>query len=111
MPCSILVVMVVEASSHIEPLLPAVHQTAIIFTQTVMAQTGRAAVVSYDDTVDVIQPMTEDQDAVEKAIKQFKVGTFGLRLYDGMSRGVSILEKEAGNRRRIGLLVMGEGAG
>jgi len=60
------VVLVVEASSHIEPLLPAVHQTAIIFTQTVMAQTGRAAVISYDDTVDVLQPMTEDQDAVEK---------------------------------------------
>jgi VWFA-related protein len=101
------VVLVVEASSHIEPLLPAVHQTAIVFTQTVMAQTGRAAVVSYDDTVDLLQPMTEDQDAVETAIRKFKVGTFGLRLYDGMSRGVSILEKEPANRRRV-MLVMGE---
>jgi VWFA-related protein len=101
------VALVVEASSHIAPLLPAVHQTAIVFTQTVMAQTGRAAVISYDDTVDLLQPMTEDQDAVEKAIRQFQVGTFGMRLYDGMSRGVSSLEKEPTNRRRV-MLVMGE---
>jgi VWFA-related protein len=101
------VVLVVEASSHIAPLLPAVHQTAIVFTQTVMAQTGRAAVISYDDTVDVQQAMTSDQDAVENAIKHFKVGTAGMLLYDAMSRGLSILQNEPGNRRRV-MLVMGE---
>ena len=41
------VVFVVETSSHIEALLPAVRQTGIVFSQTVMAQTAEAAVIGF----------------------------------------------------------------
>ena len=42
-------VLAVETSSHIEPMLPAVRKTGIIFTQTVMAKSAEAAVIGYDD--------------------------------------------------------------
>ncbi len=48
---SLSVVLAVETSSRIEPLLPAVRQTGIVFSQTVMARTAEAAVIGFDDEV------------------------------------------------------------
>src|SRR6266478_4973849 len=51
-------VILVETSSRIEPLLPQVRKTGILFTQTVMGTTGEAAVVSFNDSVDKLQDFT-----------------------------------------------------
>ena len=101
------IVLVVETSSHIQPLMPAIHSTAIVFTQTVMALSGDAAVIGYDDTVDLLQRFTSDQDAIERTVRNLRIGTSGMRLYDAMGRAVSLLEKEPASRRRV-MLVMGE---
>jgi VWFA-related protein len=101
------IVLVAETSSHIEPLMPAIHSTAIVFTQTVMALSGDAAVIGYDDTVDLLQRFTSDQDTIERTIRNLRIGTSGMRLYDAMGRAVSLLEKEPSSRRRV-MLVMGE---
>src|ERR1700733_2241443 len=47
------VLFLAESSSRIESLLPAVRHSATIFTQTVMATSGEAAVMTYDDSIDV----------------------------------------------------------
>lgn len=101
------VVLVVETSSHIEPLLPAVRQTGIIFTETVMAMTAEAAVIGFHDTVDLLEKFTTDPDRVETAIKRLSMGTSGSRLYDAMARGISYLEQRPAVRRRI-LVVVAE---
>lgn len=100
-------VLVVETSSHIQALLPAARQTGIIFSQVVMGQTSQAAVIGFDDTVNVLQNFTSDPDAVQKTINNLSMGTSGVRLYDAMARGVSMLENQPRGRRRI-LLVMSE---
>jgi VWFA-related protein len=101
------IVLVAETSSHIEALMPAIHQASIVFTQTVMALSGDAAVIGYDDTVDLLQSFTSDQDTIERTIRGLRIGTSGMRLYDAMARAVTLLEKQPENRRRV-MLVMGE---
>ena len=56
------VVILLETSSRIEALLPAVRKTGIVFTQTVLGQTGEAAVLGYDDSVQTLLPFTSDAD-------------------------------------------------
>ncbi len=101
------IALVVETSSHIEALMPALHSTGIIFSQTVMAQMGEATVIGYNDSIDVLQPFTADHDLVEKAIKKLQIGTSGARLYDALSRAVELLQQQPPNRRRV-IVAMGE---
>ena len=101
------VVLAVETSSHIEPLLPAVRQTGIIFTETVMGQTAEAAVISFDSTVELLKKFTTDVDGVQDTINHLRIGVNQSRLYDAMSRGISLLEQRPAVRRRI-LVVVGE---
>ena len=101
------VVLAVETSSHIEPMLPAVRQTGIIFTETVMGQTAEAAVISFDSTVELLQKFTTDTEGVQNTINHLRIGVDQSRLYDAMSRGISLLEQRPAVRRRI-LVVVGE---
>lgn len=101
------VVLVVETSSRIEALFPAVKQTGIVFTQTVMAKSGDAAVIGFDDSVELLAKFTTDADWIQNVIEHLKEGTSGALLYDAMMRGVSLLEEQPAARRRI-LLVMAE---
>ncbi|MGH9709036.1 MAG: VWA domain-containing protein [Candidatus Acidiferrales bacterium] len=101
------IVLVLETSSRVAPLLPEISKTGIIFTQMVMAGTGEAAVIGYNDEIDLLRSMTTDSDRVLNAIRHIKVGLDGARLYDAMDRAEDLLEKEPAERRRI-IIVMGE---
>src|ERR1700730_8186379 len=101
------VVLAVETSSRIEALLPAVRETGIVFSQTVMGQTAEAAVVGFSDSVDLLEGFTTDVDSVQGTIDHLRIGTSGSRLYDAMSRGVSLLRERPAARRRI-LVVVAE---
>jgi VWFA-related protein len=104
---SLSVVLAVETSSRIEPMLPAVRQTGIVFSQTVMARTAEAAVIGFDDEVTLLDKFTRDRDHVEDTIARLREGTSGTRLYDAMARGISLLDGSPAGRRRI-LVVLGE---
>jgi VWFA-related protein len=101
------IVLAIETSSHIEPILPAVRQTGIIFTQTVMGQTAEAAVISFDSDVELLGKFTTDTDGVQNTINHLRIGVDQSRLYDAMSRGISLLERRPAVRRRI-LVVIAE---
>jgi len=101
------IALAVQTSPRVQGLLPAVRKTGILFTQVVMGQTSRAAVISFAGAVNVLQNFTSDQDAIQKTINNLSVGSGGAHLYDAMARGVSLLENQPRGRRRI-LLVIGE---
>src|SRR6267143_5518067 len=84
-------VILIETSSRIEPLLPQVRKTGILFTQTVVGPTGEAAVVSFNDSVDKLQDFTTNGDMVENTITHLGAGTSGSKLYDAMAVGVEML--------------------
>jgi VWFA-related protein len=98
-------VLVVEMSSRVQPMLPAIRKSGVIFSQVVMGQTTRAAVIGYDNTVDLLQGFTSNADAVDKTISDLRVGTSGARLYDAMARGVSLLQEQPAGRRRVMVVV------
>jgi VWFA-related protein len=101
------VVLLLESSSRVAPLLPALRKSAIVFTQTVVGPSGVAAVMGYDDGVQRLQPFTANHDWIEKAITTLKAGNSGARLYDAMSAAVGLLRAQPTTRRRA-LIVVGE---
>lgn len=103
------VVIVVENSSRVEPLLPAVRNTGILFSQEVMPGDVQAALVSYDDTANIRQPFTSSGDAIERAIHNLPTGLSGADLFDALSTGVDLLSRQPKERRRI-ILALAEPA-
>jgi VWFA-related protein len=101
------VALVIETSSHIEMMAPVIHGMGSIFTETVMALNGEAAVITYDSTVEVRQAFTHDHDDVQQAIAQVKFEAPEMRLYDAMAEAVEQLKTRPVNYRRV-MLIVGE---
>src|SRR5216684_4621201 len=106
-------VILIETSSRIAPLLPEMRKTGILFTQTVMGPTGEAAVVAFNDSVDKLQDFTTNGDLIENTIAHLGQGTSGSKLYDAMAVGVEMLSggpqatAEKPGRRRV-LMILSE---
>jgi VWFA-related protein len=105
-------VILIETSSRIDPLLPEIHKTGILFTQTVMGPEGEAAVVGFNDAVDKLQDFTSDADLIENTVSHLQTGTYGSKLYDAMAVGVEMLSgrlpqptADKPGRRRVMLVV------
>lgn len=101
------VALVIETSSHIQPMEPVIHSLGVIFTETVMALNGEAAVITYDSSVEVRQPFTKDHDAIQRAIARVDFEAPEMRLYDAMDAAVKLLEGQPENFRRV-MLIVGE---
>src|SRR5437763_7354649 len=106
-------VFLMETSSRIEPLMPEIRKTGILFTQTVMGQTGEAAVLGFNDAVDKLQDFTSNADTIENTIANLRLGTSGSKLFDAMAAGMEMLSSrpqvtaEKPGRRRV-LLILSE---
>ncbi|PYU71013.1 MAG: hypothetical protein DMG49_10235 [Acidobacteria bacterium] len=106
-------VILLQTSSRIEPLLPQIRKTGILFTETVMGPTGEAAVVGFNDSVDKLQDFTTNADLIENAIAHLGQGTSGSKLYDAMAVGVEMLSgrpqatADKPGRRRV-LMILSE---
>jgi VWFA-related protein len=108
-------VILVETSSRIEPLLPLVRKTGIVLTETVMGPNGEAAVLGFNDSVDKLQDFTANHDKVEATFSRLQQGTSGARLFDAMAIGLEMLSgrplptADAPGRRRV-MLILSEAA-
>jgi VWFA-related protein len=100
------VVLLIDTSSRHSAMQSTLHRSASIFTSTVMLD-GEAAVVTYDSTVDVVQPFTESHESVERAVAGTKFNGGATNLYDGMAASIELLKTRPPARRRI-LVIMGE---
>jgi VWFA-related protein len=106
-------VILVETSARIEPVLPEIRKTGILFTDTVMGPDGEAAVVGFNDSVDKLADFTGDHEVIQNTINRLKTGTQGSRLFDAMAVGVEMLggrpqpqpTPDSPGRRRVMLIV------
>ena len=89
-------VVLVETSSRIAPLLPEIRKTGILFTQTVLGPSGEAALLTFNDQIDKLQDFTADNDLLESSISQLPAGTSGAKLYDAMAVAVEMLTGRSG---------------
>lgn len=101
------VALVIDTSTRIKAMAPEIHRMSSIFTETVMALNGEAAVITYDSETIVRQNFTQDHDAVGKAIAGVKFEVPENKLYDAMTRAVELLAAQPSTYRRI-MLVIGE---
>ncbi len=102
------VAIVVETSSRIEALLPAIRRTGILFTQSVLGESGDAAIIGYHDTVTKLLDFTSDHEAIERTFSTaLNRGTSGARLYDALSQAVRLLHDRPTTRRRV-IVVLSE---
>jgi VWFA-related protein len=101
------IVLLIETSNHVEPMLPAIQHVGAVFTEAVMGTTSEAAVLSFDSTVDTRLRFSTDPDDVQNAVKSLPVGSDDVLLYDGMARAIAMLEKRPAQRRKI-LVVVSE---
>jgi VWFA-related protein len=101
------VALVMETSSRIQMMAPAIRGMSSVFTETVMALEGKAAVITYDDTVEVRQAFTQDHEAVARAISKVEFKAPEMHLYDAMSKAVEMLRMEPPDFRRV-MLIIGE---
>lgn len=92
---------VVETSSRIQALLPAMQRTGILFTQAVLGEGGDATVIGYSDEIDKLLDFTSDDDAIEATIKNLHQGTTGAKLYDALAEAVAALRNRPADRRRV----------
>lgn len=106
-------VVVVETSSRIEPLMPQIRKTGILLTQAVTGATGETALVGFNDSVEKLLEFTTNADAVERTMSRLRNGTSGAKLFDAMALGVEMLSgrpeasaTDLGHRRVM--LVMSE---
>ena len=105
------IVVLVETSSRIAPLLPQVSKAGILITNTVMGQNGEAAVIGFNDSVDKLQAFTANHDKIENVFAHLQAGTSGSKLYDAMAAGIEMLSNQPQptsdkpGRRRVMLIL------
>jgi len=90
-PNPLSMVFLVETSSRIEPLLPGMRKTGILFADALMGPDDEAAVVGFNDSVDNLADFTADHDVILNTINNLKCGTERSKLFDAMTAGVNIL--------------------
>jgi VWFA-related protein len=114
-PTPLSMVFLVEASSRIEPLLPDMRKTGILFADALMGPGDEAAVVSFSDSVDKLADFTIDHEVILNTISTLKSGTARLKLFDAMAVGVDLLSSRWQRRfsadlqeRRLVIVIMSE---
>ena len=61
-------IVLIDSSSSMRPRMAMVHQAALGFVRT-LRDGDRGAVITFDDNVDVVQPLTSDHAQLESAIR------------------------------------------
>lgn len=98
-------VLLVQTSSRIAPILPAITKSGIVFTESVLGANGIGAVIGFDSQVVVAQQFSGDADTIEKAIGKLPPGDSGSRLYDSMATAINMLRDQPPERRRVILAI------
>jgi VWFA-related protein len=95
------VVLLVETSNRVAPMLPAIRKAGIVFTQSILGGNGEGAVISFGSDVRLVQPFTTNHDKIEKSIAKLTDDGSSTRLYDAMTDAVQLLSKRPSERRRV----------
>ncbi len=95
------IVLLVETSTRVAPMLPAIQKAGIVFTQDIMGEFDEAAVIAFGSSVDRLQDFTDSRDEVDKVVKNLQDGGSQTKLYDAMAAAVRMLGERPAERRRV----------
>lgn len=101
------VVMVVQANSDVEPLVPQLRNAGILLHGLVTGEEGDAAILTFDYRKTVIQDFTNNSGQLDDAMRKFHTGATTAALNDAVLYAAGMLKKHDPNnaRRRVILLL------
>jgi VWFA-related protein len=106
-------VVVIQANSAMEKILPQIRKAGTLFDSLVGGESGEMAVIAFDHRVQVLTNFTTDPDKVHAAFMgKDKVGNYTLRsgsstsaLNDATMAAVNLLKVRPPNRKRIMIII------
>lgn len=99
-------VVVIQANAQVDKMIPKIQKIGAAIDQSILGDTGEAAVLAFDHRVQVMQDFTSEKGKIDAAIKKISVyGSSTSRLNDAAMQGMNMLRNRPKNRRRIMLLI------
>lgn len=95
------VVILLDTSLRIKPLLKRVQKSAIVFTESIIGPFGEAAVIAFDDDVRLLQDFTPDHEKIIQIVGTIQSEGSLTRLADAFSLGVERLLARPQGRRLV----------
>ncbi len=101
------VVLVVQANAEIEPVLPELKRTGVLFQGLVTGQDGDVAVLAFDHRLQLLQDFTNDPNKLDDAMHKLTAGSNSARLIDAVQDADRMLKRHdpRDKRRRVIVLI------
>jgi VWFA-related protein len=101
------VVLVVQANSEVEPMLPKIRRTGLLIQGLVTGQDGDVAVLAFDHRMQLIQDFTNDPAKLDDSMQKITAGSSTAAMIDAVMKADHMLkEHDPQNvRRRVVLLL------
>jgi VWFA-related protein len=101
------VVLVVQANSEVEPMIPKIRRTGLLIQGLVTGQDGDLAVLAFDHRMQLIQDFTNDSAKLDDSMQKINAGSSTAALIDAVMKADHMLkEHDPQNvRRRVVLLL------
>lgn len=105
------VVLVVQANSDVEPLLPTIKKSGILLQGFVTGEDGDAAILAFDHRMRVMQDFTNSADKLDDAMQKITAGSSSAALIDAVMEADHMLKRHDPRnvRRRVILLLSRNG--
>jgi VWFA-related protein len=101
------VVLVVQANSDVEYLLPKIQKTGLLLHGLVTGSEGDVAVLSFDHQMHHILDFTSDPDKIDDAMRKIRTGSSTAAMLDALADADHMLIRhDPGNKRRRVIILM-----
>lgn len=101
------VVLVVQANSEVQPLLPAIQKAGVLLQGLVSGQEGDAAILAFDHRMQVEQDFTSDPAKLDDAMHKITAGSSTAAINDAVMQADQMLRQHdrQNTRRRVIILM------
>ena len=100
------VVLVIQANSAVEGMLPKLRPVGVLLHGLVTGETGDVAVLAYDHRIRTVQDWTNDPDRLDDSLQKLTSGSSTARTIDAVLEADHMLKRHdpEGRRRRVIML-------
>ncbi|MGI9073496.1 MAG: VWA domain-containing protein [Bryobacteraceae bacterium] len=100
-------VLVVQANSEVEPILPKIRRIGLLLHGLVTGEGGDVAILAFDHRMQLIQDFTKDPDKLDDSMQKISAGSSTASLIDAVMRADRMLKDHDPQnvRRRVVLLL------
>jgi VWFA-related protein len=100
-------VLVVQANSEVEPMLPKIRRMGVLLHGLVTGEGGDVAVLAFDHRMQLIQDFTKDPDKLDDSMQKINAGSSTASLIDAVMKADRMLKGHDPQnvRRRVVLLL------